>query len=137
MAEHYRDTAPSEKALAPTDPRIRIRARFTDDGRTDVTVHCGASRIEMAFWGNRPIPIDAIDRELITLVIAQLLTRGVSAGRIRSIAGRLAVYALAKHVRYSMESEAPVYDFGGLPIVAELPRERRLLSGITKVEVAA
>lgn len=119
-----------------TDPRIYIRASFNDKGRADVVVTHGAMRIEMAFHDfTRPIPIDPTDKQIMTMVIAQLLTSGVSKGRIRSIAGRLAVYALTKHVRYSMESDAALVDFGGLPIVAELPAKRSQLAGITALQL--
>lgn len=116
---------------------MKIRASFNDEGRANVAVFAGTMRIDMTFANfTQPIPVDETDKQIMQMVIGQLLSRGVSKARIRSIGGRLAVWALTRHVRYSMESEAAIHDFDGLPIVAELPRERRWLSGITSIQVA-
>lgn len=100
------------------DATIRILATLDEEDGAVVVVSCGTVRIEMAFPNpSASIPVDETDRKLITLVISQLLTHGVSERRIQSRLGRLAVFGLAKHVRMALESEAPVLDFGGLPIL--------------------
>ena len=115
---------------------ITVATTMTDEGRADVTITAGRSRIEMSFWSNQPMPVDQRDRELIEMVIAQFLSQGVSKGRIRSASGRLAVWALARHIRFAMETEQPIQDFGGLPITPTLPRSRHWLAGITSIQVA-
>lgn len=108
----------SAQSAAASD-RIRIVATVDDETGATVVVQAGNVRIDMAFPNPKaPIPIDDVDKKLMTLVIAQFLERGVSPRRIKSSLGRLAVLGIARHVRLALASEAPVVDFGGLPILA-------------------
>lgn len=122
----------------PTADRVRIVATLDEQDGATVVVQCGKLRIDMVFPNPTvPIPVDDTDKRLMTLVIAQFLERGVSSRRIQSSLGRLAVLGIAKHVRLALESEDPVMDFAGLPILAPPTSSSAAGQGATRATCAA
>lgn len=99
---------------------LRIVQEWDLDGKAAmITVRGVGATVSIAIKDRtQPLPIDAVDKQLMEMVARAMISLGVSEGRLQRRDARYALFAIAQHIKASLGAVAPQIPFGGLTLPA-------------------